>query len=69
MHLRDYMIQKNLKDEHVAAVLGVNRVSVSRYRRNLARPSWDIAKAIERFTRGEVTAEECMNAIKRRRAA
>lgn len=69
MHLRDFMIQKNLKDEHVAAAIGVTRVSVSRIRRNKARPSWDTAKAIEKFTRGEVTAEECMDAIKRRRAA
>lgn len=58
MHLSDYMAQKGLKDEDVAAAIGKNRVSVSRYRRNLIRPSWRAIERIKEFTKNEVTAED-----------
>ena len=55
MHLSDYMAERNLSDEDVAAAIGRSRVSVSRYRRKLVRPDWDTIEEIRAFTRGKVT--------------
>lgn len=61
MHLSDYMARKGLSDEEVAAAIGKNRVSVSRYRRNKIRPSWRAMKRILEFTGGEVTADDFLD--------
>jgi transcriptional regulator with XRE-family HTH domain len=55
MHLADYMAERSLSDEDVAAAIGKSRVSVSRYRRKLIRPEWDAIDAIRRYTKGQVT--------------
>lgn len=56
MHLSDYMVQKGLSDEVVAAAIGRSRVSVSRYRRRLVRPDWEAIRKLEGFTDNKVTA-------------
>ena len=58
MHLSDYMAEKKLSDEVVAAAIGRSRVSVSRYRRRLMRPDWDAVERINYFTAGAVTAND-----------
>jgi transcriptional regulator with XRE-family HTH domain len=68
MYLNDYMAERGLKDEHVAAGTGYSRVSISRYRRGLIVPSWGAIEAIKKFTRGAVT-ETDWAALAKRRAA
>lgn len=58
MHLSDYMASKELSDEDVAAALGCARESVSRYRRRLMRPSWEMTEKIHHFSGGVVTAND-----------
>lgn len=55
MHLANYMSEKSLSDEVVAAAIGRSRVSVSRYRRRLIRPDWEAIEAIRAFTGNQVT--------------
>lgn len=55
MHLADYMAEKGLSDEAVAAAIGRSRVSVNRYRRKLIRPDWPTIESIRAFTKGKVT--------------
>jgi transcriptional regulator with XRE-family HTH domain len=58
MHLADYMADKNLSDEEVAAAIGRSRVSVSRYRRRLVRPDWQAITNIEVFSDGVVAPSD-----------
>lgn len=62
MHLSEYMEQNALDDHAVADAIGVNRVSISRYRRRIERPSWKTVEAIHAFTGGVVTANDWMEA-------
>jgi transcriptional regulator with XRE-family HTH domain len=56
MKLEAYMRLANLKDDDLAAKLGVNRSMVSRWRRGKAKPDWDNLPKIEAATNGAVTA-------------
>lgn len=58
MHLSDFMAERKLSDEEVAAAVGRNRVSVSRWRRRLVRPDWEAIDKIKAFTNGEVAADD-----------
>lgn len=58
MHLSDYMAQRGLKDQDVAPIVGVNRVSISRYRRRLVVPSWPTIERIRKFTGSAVTERD-----------
>lgn len=58
MHISDYMAQKGLKDEQVAAVIGRARATVSRIRRRKIRPGWDTIEKLREFTGGECTAAD-----------
>lgn len=58
MHLSDFMAERELSDDDVAAAVGRNRVSVSRWRRRLVRPDWEAIDAIKAFTDGAVTADD-----------
>lgn len=81
MHLADYMDERHLSDETVAAAIGRSRVSVSRYRRKLVRPDWETINAIRAYTKGRVAeadwskvkeigvAESRQRPISRKRAA
>jgi len=58
MHLSDFMARRDLSDEEVAAAVGRNRVSVSRWRRRLVRPDWEAIDKIKAFTDGAVAADD-----------
>lgn len=58
MHLADYMSTNGLGDEDVAKEIGRSRATVSRIRRRKVRPDWDTIRAIEKFTKGKVTAND-----------
>jgi len=58
MHLSDYMAKNRLKDAEVAAAIGRSRVSVSRYRRRLIRPEFEIIEAVKEFSNGKVKFED-----------
>lgn len=56
MHLSEYMAEHKLGDDEVALAIDSSRVSVSRYRRRLIRPSWEVVDRISQWTGGAVTA-------------
>ena len=58
VHLADYMADKGLSDEEVAASIGRSRPTVSRIRRRLVRPDWKTIEEIRRFTNGFSTADD-----------
>lgn len=58
MHLSDYMAQRGLKDEQVAAGIGRSRVTVSRIRRRKVRPDWPTIEELRKFTDGACTADD-----------
>lgn len=63
MHLADYMAGKNpkrkiLKDEEVAAAIGVSRATVSRIRRKKVRPDWETIAALSAFSGGRIKADD-----------
>ena len=45
-------------DEAVAKLVGTNRATISRIRRGLNRPSWDLAAKLKSISGGAVTAED-----------
>lgn len=62
MHLSDYMAQRGLSDQDVAAAIGKDRASVSRYRRKKIRPGWRAMKRIFEFSGGLVTPDDFLAA-------
>jgi transcriptional regulator with XRE-family HTH domain len=58
MRLSDWMKEQDCNDEALGIQLGVDRVTVSRIRRGLNRPSWELAARIKLTTRGAVTADD-----------
>jgi transcriptional regulator with XRE-family HTH domain len=58
MHLADYMRANRLRDEDVAAMIGVSRGTISRIRRQKIRPGWDTIERIRAATAGAVTADD-----------
>lgn len=58
MHLADYMAEKGLTDEDVAQAIGRSRVSVSRYRRKLERPNWDVVDRFYEWSGGVISAND-----------
>lgn len=65
MTLADYMTAKKLTDAEFAALVGVNRSTISRLRRLNQRPSFETMAAITQATRGKVTANDFWLAPKR----
>ena len=55
MHLADYMAVKGLNDEAVAEAIGCHRASVSRYRRRLERPKWQVVDRFQEWSAGAIT--------------
>jgi hypothetical protein len=64
MHLAEFMTAHNLSDDDVAAGIGRNRVSVSRYRRRLVRPDWEAIDNIKAYTKGAVAADDWLEPLK-----
>lgn len=58
VHLADYMADKGLSDEEVAAGISRSRPTVSRIRRRLVRPDWETIEKIKEFTHGFSTADD-----------
>ena len=58
VHLADYMADKGLSDEEVAAGIKRSRPTVSRIRRRLVRPDWETIEEIKKFTEGQSTADD-----------
>lgn len=57
-HLSDYMAAQKLSDADVAQKIERSRETVSRIRRRKVRPDWDTIDRIEKFSNGEVTAND-----------
>lgn len=58
MHLSDYMYQRRLTDEEVAAAIGRTRATVSRIRRRKVRPRWGTIQILRRWSGAAITAAD-----------
>ena len=58
MKLAEYMDKNGLTDAELAAILGKDRTTVSRYRRGDITPSVEVIKAIHAATRRAVGFED-----------
>ena len=52
------MTKYGLRDEDVAPRIKRSRVTVSRIRRGVVKPSWPTIQEIKAFSNGEVTADD-----------
>jgi transcriptional regulator with XRE-family HTH domain len=57
-HLSDFMAERGLSDEDVAAGVGCSRVTISRIRRRVVRPDWPTIKKLKEFSGGAVSADD-----------
>jgi transcriptional regulator with XRE-family HTH domain len=58
MRLAEYMARMELTDKEVAAAIGCERASVTRYRNGNMRPKLEKVVKITEFTGGQVTADD-----------
>lgn len=58
MHLADWMKSQDLDDHEVARKVRTDRVTISRIRRRLNRPSWQLAAKFKRISGGKITADD-----------
>lgn len=58
MKLADWMAAHGLNDEKVAASAEVDRATISRVRRGVTKPSWDLAARLKAISGGAVTADD-----------
>lgn len=58
MTLSDWMAQEGITDEQMAEKCGVDRVTISRVRRHVNRPSWSLVLKIKDLSGGAVTADD-----------
>jgi len=58
MKLSDWMKEQACNDKALGVRLGVNRATISRIRRGLNRPSWELATRIKQTTGNAVTADD-----------
>ena len=63
MLLPDFMAAHGLDDEAVAEKLRVSRSTISRVRRGVMRPSFDLAVRLFKFTHGLVTPNDLLNGL------
>lgn len=62
MKLRFWMKARCLIDQDMADRAGVDRCTISRIRRGVNRPSWELAARIKAATLGAVTADDFLPA-------
>ena len=62
MHLSEYMERNGLKDEDVAAAIGVERETVLRYRHRTIIPRPKMMQKISRWSKGKVPLESWLEA-------
>ena len=60
MKLRDWMIESGIRTKFFCDNLGVTTGCVNGIASQRLRPSWALAKAIEKFSKGKVTAIQLM---------
>lgn len=60
MTLASYMAAHEMKDADLAALIGVDRSTVSRWRTGVSRPDWPNLEQITRVTNGAVTVFDFM---------
>jgi transcriptional regulator with XRE-family HTH domain len=58
MHLSQFMAERELSDEDVAAAINRNRATVSRIRRGKVRPDWGTIIELRKFSAGQITASD-----------
>lgn len=58
MQLSDWMAREGFDDERFGALVQADRGTISRIRRGVNRPSWELAGRIKVATNGEVPADE-----------
>src|SRR3990167_5365396 len=58
MTLAKWMAEHGVDDETMGNLVQVDRVTISRIRRGLSRPSWPLAGRIKKITGGAVTADD-----------
>lgn len=68
MKLSAWMYLQKIDDEQLGRLVRANRVTISRIRRGLNRPSWALAGRIKQATYGAVTADDFLPAQSVRRA-
>lgn len=61
MHLSEYMTEKELDDDAVAAAISRTRVTVSRIRRRKVRPDWGTITALREWSGGIISADDFEN--------
>ena len=54
MKLSTYMRLRGYRDRHMAELIGLERSTVSRLRRDDCRPSWEVMERLAALTDGEV---------------
>lgn len=62
MQLSDWMAREGLDDERFGGMVQADRGTISRIRRGVNRPSWELAARIKSATSGEVSADEFLPA-------
>jgi DNA-binding transcriptional regulator YdaS (Cro superfamily) len=60
MELREYMITSGVRTKFFAENLGISTGFLNGVASHRYRPSWNLAKSIEKFTKGKVTAIQLM---------
>jgi predicted transcriptional regulator len=56
MNLSDYMIKTETSDSALADVVGVHRVSITRYRSGKQKPSLEVLARLTEWSNGKITA-------------
>lgn len=56
--LEEWMAENGLGDEELGRIVQVDRATISRIRRGLNKPSWDLAARIKVATSGAITADD-----------
>lgn len=69
MKLSQYLTDTKETDAAFAAKVGLSQSQISRLRRGLSNPSWDVVPVIEKVTKGAVTAADFAPKLKRGVAA
>lgn len=58
------MLCRGLTDARLGEMVEVDRVTISRIRRGLNKPSWELAARIKEVSDGAVTADDFLSAAK-----
>jgi DNA-binding XRE family transcriptional regulator len=64
MKLSDWMTAQGLDDEQLGNLVQADRVTISRIRRGLNRPSWELAGRIKKASSGAVGADDFLSPLK-----